>query len=732
MAFIKQMLCFMNKHVDLKNRGLLTITNKLTWLSIVFSFVIYLVLNASIAWAANTNKSVDAILGESLDEGLGESKSLNHQHKQVTTKSSMKLADKFYRQALYFYFQNKTTDALQQLSYNQQRLKQTTEHALLFEAGLQMLQGMPQQAQRLLTRLLTEKQYAKHAGSGESGDKSAYQTQTLMLVVLLQLAEQKVAAQEMDEAKKLLSNINVLPHQYAAQYYLLQQLIAWPEQPNINEFMLDEQSHAAMLTVIEQETVSPYVVLNQALVLMNQQQYSLAHHKLTLLKNFTWPAESKSFWQTLFSSTDNSSLTSSGNEQLLTIEENIAEQKLLEAQGLNHYAQLLLAQLYIEQNKFQQSYDELNSFPQATPFSEQALFLFGYSALKLNQHQTALAVLKRLVKEFPYSEYSQQALALIAEQYLAQQQLTEALNQYLLTENYYQEKLLELTDFMQFLQQDNLLPLYHQWQVSSSSNTQPNILNKRYLPWLNIALTDQTILTHYQQLDTVSQLQKSLSAKQEKVNWLNQTITLNQTRRQLIKAKQNNIDYQAELTKLEQLKNDLQTRLSKAKQQANGELFANKTEQVLLARIAKSQQSLKVIDEQESSLDYQQRLTRVHGILKWQLQQKYHDRYWQHQAQLEQLKQLYLKTKAQYNQVNTLLVQPNSLLSLKQRQQKIAEHAQQLVDKNTKLKSAVKQQLLIRLNMFIQAQEVEIKQHLLFNQRAMANVIERINQQEAL
>jgi len=222
---------------------------------------------------------------------------------------------------------------------------------------------------------------------------------------LLQLAEQQIAQQNLPNAQRILAKINKLPEGYLAQhyltqYYIMQQLIAWPEQPVIESFSLNNNSKTQLQNLIN-KTVNnntanittlqnnrfdnkvPYIVLNQALSAMEQKQYAVAEEKLKRVQQYTWPIAQEGFWQQHFSSEAANEATASEKTNTKQIEQN----------GIKHYAQLLLAQLYIEQGLFQQGYDQLESFPKNTPFTEQALFLFGYTAFKLQQFNASEVIL---------------------------------------------------------------------------------------------------------------------------------------------------------------------------------------------------------------------------------------------------------------------------------------------------------------------------------------------------
>ncbi|XPF94822.1 CDC27 family protein [Colwellia sp. RE-S-Sl-9] len=673
---------------------------------------------------------------------------------ELNTKQPLKqlpehLSEKFYRQALYYYFQNKPDEALSQLNINDEYFTEAPVHASLFRAGLQISQGLPEEAQKLLEQL--SKKLSNESADNtnqtigsffkESSDhdtiRSNVQKDELMIIVLLQLAEQKITQQNSQLAKKeaqdILNNIHLIPAQYIAQYYLLQQLIAWPQQPNIEDLSLAETSKKQLVALLNNDTQAPYLLLNEALRAMSQQEYVLAEQKLKVLQAFKWQQKTNGFWQQLFA---NELKQTSKNR-----EEQQSEQKI-EQNGIHHYAQLLLAQLYLEQGLFQQGYNQLESFPKHSPFTEQALFLFGYSAFKLNKFKESEVVFNTLITDYPYSTFTQQTWALSAEQYIAQNKLNLALNRYLHIEKYYENKQHELNAFKQLLNtEDNLLNLYQALNVEGIS---------KYDVWLQASLKNTPLSITYQQLLSVDTLIKKIEAQQNRSTWLANTITLNNARQNKIRANQSKTNYLALLEQLADKKAQLSQLLNKIKaeklKQGNGELFANNVERKWLTRIENSKRALTSLQlsSQNSSKNkkaketkakfnhYQQRLVRVQGVLTWQLQQKLPERFWQSQESLNHVEELYTQTMQQYKRVDDLLSKKSVLTGLSLKHQSLTSNIASLLEITQQLKDRLNVKLLEQNQQFVKNEQRKIQQFLLFNQRAMANVIESLNQREAL
>lgn len=638
------------------------------------------------------------------------------------------LIDKFYRQALYFHFQNKPKEALRQLDINQETFSKIPVHVTLFRAGLQISQGLHKDAQQLLAELsvTADDDFFMHASEHQKIQNNLNK-EALKFIVFLQLTEQKIAEHNLLAAQNIIANISVIPERYLGQYYVMQQLISWPKQPDIESFSLTNTGKKQLKNLISnhksklelQENSTAYILLNEALSAMNQKEFSLAEKKLKRLQLFTWQGETEDFWQQLFSKENELSDTLINN-------------KKVEQKGINHYAQLLLAQLYIEQGFFQQGYQQLESFPKNTPFTEHALFLFGYSAFKLEQYKVSEVILNTLITKYPYANYTRQAWLLSAEQYTAQKQLKNALNRYLDIEKYYQTKQQALSIFANTLgEQQELLTFYRLLKENNVAE-----VNSNNMLWLTSSLRDTDIASLYEQLQSVELLSKQLQEQLNKSAWLANTIELNTVRQKDIREKQQHRNYSLKLKQFNDRKGQLAALLESAKSSGDGELFANKTEEKLLTRIENSKNLLAFIEEHKQEnrtiLAYQQRLSRVQGVLAWQLQQEFPNRYWQTQESLNEFNRSYDNASQQHKKVVKLLIQQGSFSPETAKNDALNRKITALLDKNRKLKAQINTSLLTKMTLFIEKEHSKIAQFLLFNQRAMASVIEKLNRQEAL
>ena len=419
-----------------------------------------------------------------------------------------KLAKKLYRKALFHYFQGQPELALRQLTYNKARLAVVDDNALLFEAGLQVSLGLYREAEKNLTAI-TEKLSNNAAQISLSNDEGMsinagehfdyFASQDLLAVALLQLAEQQINQQQQVKAQLTLAKLNHLPDGYYQQYHILSQLAYWP-QPAQLPLEIPMASE-----VVKHKQADAYILLNMALLAIEQQDIESAEQKLLTLKRMSWQAPQKSFWQQLFASDDSTKLQSTaGHEQ----------------QSLQDYASLLLAQLYVEQEQFSLAYKELANFPQDSPFTEQALFLFAYASLKTQHYPESEAIFSLLSTRYPSSYLGWQADVLLARQYLVQRELDTALRQYLQLETKYQQQLLSLTQFEQKIIANPIV-------ITGNSLSDDNALDS---VWWQKALASVKLTGQFGKANELTKLNNQIAKQQQQVQWLNYAIELNEAR----------------------------------------------------------------------------------------------------------------------------------------------------------------------------------------------------------
>jgi len=654
------------------------------------------------------------------------------------------LHKKYYQQALYYYFQGNYSAALNIISDSKLRLKSLDQSSQLFAAGLQVSLGLQEQAKQSLLSF----EHMQRESKERLGNQYKANSDQLLVLALLSLTEQFIAQGEVMQAQQTLAKIPQVTQRYYQQYHVLSQLAYWPKQPDLLPLSGQEHSQQNQNIDVNLHDVvdkSPYVQLNKALRFIEEEEYTQAISLLVMIKNRRWQAAKQTFWQLLFATDKGFSLAKQAEEQL-------------QNQAVNDYARLLLAQLYTQQEAYEKAFFELKVFPQQSPYTEPALFLFAFSAQQIKQHSTALSLLTLLHEQYPYSHLGWQAGLLMAKQVTEQKGLAQGWQAYQQVEQFFLATIERLNRFEKAYSANADL-LSFATTTTADNKTSKNQLatpliehlkleKKLYAPesvWLQQALYDVALSSLYQQLAELTVLEQHNQKLQYKNDWIAETINLNTQRKARIAASQTAIAQQGVYEKLLEKRKSLSTALASALSdpQQHGFAFANEEEQVLLDRLHRSKENLASIikhsnehgdeSEQANIDDYQQRLTRISAVLTWQLKQQFPQRAWQHKQQLVALDKslkavAVLQNKISLLSANTLTGQKtHSLSQLTNRQIKADKQINQLSEHFGQLKSKVSLNIRIKVTHYIDEQRRLLTQHLLTTRSAMANVLEKMS-----
>ncbi len=643
------------------------------------------------------------------------------------------LEDKLYRQALYFYFIGNYGEALKQISLNRQRFKRQSSQSRLFEAGLQVTVGLHHEATQSLYQLQKKKIGSDNdAANVDSTQESKSNTSPaeLTLIALLELAEQQIQQGDNKTARQTLSKINQVSKTYSDQYKILNQLAYWPELPT-QSVVLSEENNDTSASNRRSFSVA-YIKLNNALLHMERGEFELAKPILIEIKNTFWQPPSKTFWQVLFTpfSTDNEG----------DFSEKVMDEKN-QQQAVNDYAQLLLAQMYVKQERYEAAYYELKNFPQDSPYSESALFIFAFSAQKIKQNTQSFKLFNLMKDRFPYSNLGWQAALLLATQVVEQMSLEEGMTSYQNAERLYQERLSELANFHEvFVASDDLLKFSPGKADVSVSSTKleteidaesPMLFfaNKSYSTdsvWLQKALLGNELKADYQALIELDLIRVHLQAQQQKSQWLKDTLALNNKRQAKIFELQQQAHYRSIITELNEKKQQIAKIVTEAETGQQGYVFANQAQEQWLARIKQSKQVIAFLDGRKKVDEYQKRVKRVEGVLTWQLQQALPNRLWQHKKQLQEIDQLLAHAEQQRNRFVALVDSPSLLSGVEGRISTNAADRQILLKNVANLRMMTSVKIQNDVQQFVNNQRNILEQHLLTSRHEMAAVLERM------
>jgi len=645
--------------------------------------------------------------------------------------ASPQLKDKLYRQALYFYFIGNYGEALNQISLNRQRFNSESQKSRLFEAGLQVTVGLHNQATQSLYQLKKQQTGSDNAAANVDNTQESKSTTSpaeLTLISLLELAEQQIQQGDNKTARETLSKITQVSNSYSDQYQILNQLAYWPELP-IQYAASPEENNDTEASNKQSFSIA-YIKLNKALLHMERGEFDLAKPILVKIKTTFWQPPSNTFWQLLFTP------FSSDNE--LNLSEKVMDEKN-QQQAVNDYAQLLLAQMYIKQELYEAAYYELKNFPQDSPYSESALFIFAFSAQKIKQNTMSFKLFNLIKERYPYSNLGWQSALLLATQVVDQMSLEEGMTSYQNAERLFQQRLTDLENFHQlFLASNDLLkfsPIETELAVSEvkietevvTGSTMSFFAKTTYATasvWLQKALLDYELKTNFQTLIELDLLTAHLQKQQQKNQWLKDTLALNNKRKVKVFELQQQADYRAIITQLNNKKQQISNIIAEAEADQQGYAFANKPQEKWLERIKQSKQIIGFLDGKKNVDEYKKRVKRVEGVLTWQLQKALPKRLWQHQKQLKEIDQLLAKTEQQRKRFVALADSPSLLSGLRGRITTSATDITTLLKSITKLRAMTSGKIQNNIQQFVNNQRGILEQHLLTSRHEMAAVLE--------
>lgn len=648
------------------------------------------------------------------------------------------LEDKFYRQALYFYFAGDYGAALRQISLNRQRKEIYSDRSQLFEAGLQVSIGLHEQATQTLAQF--EQQQANTStqttannstNTNSSKTKSATSPTELLLIALLQLSEQQIEQGDIDAAKLTLGRITTLLPDYVEQYHVLNQLAYWPDAPPLTA-QIQQQSTSEDDQPPASSSVA-YIALNQALLHMKQQQYSAAQPILIELKSQQWQPPKINFWQQVFNPFVEPNIFDDSDELLPEVKD-----ALLQQQAINDYAKLLLAQLYVANKQYDLAYNELSDFPEKSPYAESALFLFAYSAQQQQHYDMSFKLLSLMQQQYPYSNLAWQAALLTAKQVSEQQSLAQGLTLYQQAEQVYLQKIVEIKGFAETVSTiSNVTDFASKTLDQQTPSLAPKsdalelILTERFStdsPWLKKALNDPQLATDYQTLLNLDLLGDNVQKQQINSQWLKDTLALNTQRQARVIEQQKQLAYTEMINALTEQKQHIAKIIDQAETEQSAQVFADPSQQQWIDRIDASQARLTTLATQRNIDDEQQRLDRIKGVLQWQLQQTLPQRLWQHKKSLKQLTTQLEQLERQANRFSALSSNTRLLSDFELRQQQTQIDINSTNVNITGLRDKTDRDIRGKMSIFTQQQQYTLQQLLLTTRHQMANVLEQMSQ----
>lgn len=574
-------------------------------------------------------------------------------------------AEKHYREAAWHLFLDDPANALLTL----QLAPALTLEGELLQAGLLLQLHMPKAAMARLEQLLAQ------------GQQKGVLPQQLRNIILLQFARYQLEQGQHQAAADYLSQFLPPYADFAGQYYLLRQLLLWPDGALTRAELLSAEQHAEQ----------PYLLSNQALMSLQLGQYALAQQQLQQLSlTLTVPGQ-RGFWRQLFAGQS---------------EANVSDP--VERLALQDYQQLLQAQLYIAQLQYADAQRVLSQFAKGSVLAQPAMQLYA-QVLQTNRQLPALqAVLQAQIQQYPWHSGSWQAAYQLGEQFVLSQQYRLALAAHREAALFYQQRALFLSTELS-LSPDIILapPASHGW-----------LSQQLQLPQL--AVLQQQLVQH----QALYQLQLQ---RGQRLNYLQHVLSHKLDQQQQLLASELPVLQQKVLDMQEQYQ-QLQALMRQADEEGMQEIFWQGERALQLVRLNRAQARLPVLQQGQHPQfeQYLQRLRLLQGLLRWHFEQDRAERRWQWKKAEQQLAAKLAQAKANVVHLSSLSGQTAAL----QQQQVALEQLSEQQDRQLQLLTSTEQQIMQQLTNRLQTlQQQQLALVTLWQQQntaAIARLLEQV------
>ena len=454
-----------------------------------------------------------------------------------------------------------------------------------------------------------------------------------------------------------------------------------------------------------------YLLANQAVILHSEANYSAANDyfiaaKLKLaetpLENAVQdPADNNSWWS-WFNWFGNG--LSDTQEEQANKERNALFDRLNYGLGIN----------LLDSKDFTNALVALQQIGRESLEAEQSLLTYGWTLAQENRWQEAMAAW-RYLRDNSEGIFALQASHGLAFGYEQQGAMAEAFTSLRDSSRQLDIAIDSLTLFQARVQQDNFFdsvtdgnwPIEHRdLQILLLSGD--GELDTAYLLDMRRQAKQlmNTLDDNLEQIDSMYGLlderEKAFQRRSENLSLITAQTTLDNT---LLKIE----EYEAILAGAEK----------------SSSLYASDDIVTALARLERAEQRIERINNERKrqlSKKYKQRVARLKGYLEWQLAEAYPTARWQHQKQLNQLKQVYRETNKQYQQL-TLLQNDTARIEAQRDKVRIMEAKAQIDYVKTK---ALLDSITAKLTQFLEANMTARLQNLQDQQVATRLAIIRI------
>ena len=384
--------------------------------------------------------------------------------------------------------------------------------------------------------------------------------------------------------------------------------------------------------------------------------------------------------------------------------------------ALQDKTRLALGQVYLELNEYQQAIDTLTGINEQSPFLSQTLLTLAHSLYARGAHEQAMSLWQYLFQQ-PGNQTQVIAglsLAQALERLGGEQQALNVYQQTLkmIEQTLKQVEALQAAITPDALTNDNLNAL-----VQPGQN---NINRAEALISDFLHMQGADALSRYQQLSSQTH---DFAELQSRIADLHTLLDERELRRGHLAEQQQSLALDDTLKQLESRYQSLLAMQQRASDQPD--LLASAQQLAWLDRTQGAQKRLEVISQHRATDAYEQRLSRIEGILIWQLNEQHPDALWQLTKQLRNVQQLIEQAQQQYAQLQSLGGQPSDIARARQRVEAMSVSVSTSANHHQVLVAQHKQHLTSLINNVLVAAKTQLQQQQVMSELAMVRMTDK-------
>ena len=599
---------------------------------------------------------------------------------QTQKSQQLNLSDKMWGTVLYEFYQENYQQGLVQLAIAEEKgLGKHKQQALVAKGGMSLFHGMDRQAEALFISLADAQEPRVQAQAWFWLSKSYFDS-----------AQWSKAKQGLEKTTGLNDLYNPAERELLA-YMQAQMLFVDTSQSFANNGFM-----SVLKQLPEQSVYRPYLLYNRGLMLLNQGQLQSAINDFSLAKKQIAGNNWKQSWFAQWSS-------DFWSDPVITMSQ-------LERDGFNDRIHLAMGYTHLAAN---QPHSALTSFANIRrQQQDSANALLGYAQALVSEDEIplALAIWQKISEDFPASTSAVQSLLAMAwqlEQAGDEQQAWDKLH---ISLGQLKQARQDVANTLLLLEQDDFLHSIANIDVANGENEQGSNWPQSQGDILQDLLSGHS----REQMDSWLQLQQQqqqLVAKQNDLSGFRRLLDERKNTALRRSEKMAQADFVQQALGLENRLDSLSQVVEQAQTKQDASVFADDNQLAQLTRLKRAKERLqRIVQGRELSPEYQQRLTRIEGILTWHFADNYEPLLWQHKQALKHSKAELEKTKLSKNNLLARISFPPSYSVEYEKIAYLEGKVQTFLDTITQLKSGITTALTVKASQSLLTRVAHLKQ----------------------